>query len=136
MPTPFGPQLIGETEKTLNALLRQVLAGRLTEPEWVTLRLAHALEGEVSGTAQLVAAVSDRARFEDAAGVIHELTAAGLLEDGRPTDRARALVAELQEQVALRTAPIWAGLPVDDVAAAERVLAEVRDRARAQLAAR
>jgi hypothetical protein len=27
MSTPFGPQLIGETEKTLNALLRRFLEG-------------------------------------------------------------------------------------------------------------
>lgn len=136
MPTPFGPQLIGETEKTLNALLREVLAGRLTEPEWVTLRLAHVLADEVRGTAQLVAAVSDRARFEDSAGVVHGLVAAGLLEDGRPTGRARTLVADLQSQVAARTASLWSGLSADDVEAAERVLNEVRDRARAQLAAR
>jgi hypothetical protein len=41
MPTTFGPQLIGETEKTLNALLRLFLEGTgLTESQWVTLRLA------------------------------------------------------------------------------------------------
>jgi hypothetical protein len=41
MPAPFGPQLIGETEKTLDALLRQFLEGTgLTESQWVTLRRA------------------------------------------------------------------------------------------------
>jgi hypothetical protein len=41
MTTPFGPQLIGETEKTLNAILRRLLQGTgLSEPQWVTLRLA------------------------------------------------------------------------------------------------
>ena len=41
MSTPFGPQLIGETEKTLNALLLRHLDGTgLTEPQWVTLRLS------------------------------------------------------------------------------------------------
>ena len=41
MTTPFGPQLVGETEKTLTALLRGFLAETgLTEPQWVTLRVA------------------------------------------------------------------------------------------------
>ena len=48
MSTPFGPQLIGETEKTLNALLRRLLQGTgLTEPQWVTLRLANLLDETV-----------------------------------------------------------------------------------------
>ncbi len=133
MSTPFGPQLVGETEKTLNSLLHHVLDGTLSEPEWVTLRLAHLLEAEVHGADQLIAAVSDRARFDDAAGLVRGLTAAGLLEDGRPAPRARALVADLQERIAVRTAPIWRDLPAEDVAAAARVLTQVRDRARAEL---
>ena len=48
MSTPFGPQLIGETEKTLNAILRRILQGTgLTEPQWVTMRLAGALDGSI-----------------------------------------------------------------------------------------
>jgi hypothetical protein len=44
--TPFGPQLLGETEKTLNALLRKSLRGTgLTEPQWVTLRVAALTDG-------------------------------------------------------------------------------------------
>jgi hypothetical protein len=88
----------------------------------------------MAGADQLVAAVSDRARFDDAAGLVRGLTAAGLLHDGRPTDQARALVADLQEQIAVRTAPIWRDLSAEDVAAATRVLTQVRDRARAELA--
>ena len=43
---PFGPVLVGQTEKTLRALLRRTLAGTgLSEPQWVTLRLAHMLDG-------------------------------------------------------------------------------------------
>ena len=52
MSTPFGPRLIGETEKTLNALLCRLLAGTgLTEPQWVTLRLADLLDGSVDAEA-------------------------------------------------------------------------------------
>ncbi|HYF74268.1 MAG TPA: MarR family transcriptional regulator, partial [Nocardioides sp.] len=82
MPTTFGPQLIGQTEKTLNALLDRVLAGRLSEPEWVTLRLAHQVEA--ADDAELARVVADRARFADAADVVRRLARAGLVLDGRP----------------------------------------------------
>jgi len=37
----FSTQLVGRTEKTLNAILARLLAGTgLTEPQWVTLTLA------------------------------------------------------------------------------------------------
>ena len=45
---PFGPVLLGQTEKTLQALLRHTLTGTgLSEPEWVTLRLATMVDGQV-----------------------------------------------------------------------------------------
>ncbi|HEY0949018.1 MarR family transcriptional regulator [Nocardioides sp.] len=134
MPLPLGPQLIGQTEKALNAVLGEILDGRLTEPEWVTLRLAHLLEEQVHQHDDLVAAVADRARFADAARLVEGLTDAGLLHDGRPTARGRALVAELQATVTARTDWIWRDLPAEDVAATERVLAAVHERARSALA--
>ncbi len=133
MPTPFGPQLIGETEKTLNALLRRFLAGTgLTEPQWVTLRLAGLLDGSV-GAAVLAASVADRAHLPDAAELVRGLADRGLLDDGRLTPDGRELVAAVQATIAADTAPIWDGLPPDDVAASTRVLNEVISRARAVL---
>ena len=73
MTTPFGPQLIGETEKTLNAILLRFLDGTgLTEPQWVTLRVANMLDGTVDRDG-LVAAVADRAHFTDAASLVEDL---------------------------------------------------------------
>jgi len=133
MPTPFGPRLIGETEKTLNALLRRFLQGTgLTEPQWVTLRLADLLDGSVD-TDGLAAAVVDRAHFPDAAGLVAELTDRGLLDDGRLTSHGRELTATVQATITTETAAIWDHLPVDDVAAATRTLNEVVNRARAAL---
>src|SRR3954469_20440921 len=84
MPTPFSPQLIGETEKTLNALLDRFLEGTgLTEPQWVTLRAAEQLDGSVDDLATAVAA---RAQFRDAAAIVAILTDRGLVGDGRLTD--------------------------------------------------
>jgi hypothetical protein len=134
MPTPFGPQLIGETEKTLNALLRRALEGTdLTEPQWVTLRLAGQLDGAVD-TGGLSTAVAERAHIADAADLVAELTTRGLLDGGRFTPSGRQLVADVQERIATATAPIWDGLPPDDVEAATRLLNEVVGRARAALA--
>lgn len=133
MTTPFGPQLIGQTEKTLKALLIAALGGRLTEPEWVTLRLAHQLEQDVAGADELAHQVADLARFPDARALVERLTSAGLLHDGRPTDQGRTLFSELLAQVNQDSARIWGDLPSDDVAAATRVLNEVLRRARAVL---
>jgi hypothetical protein len=133
MSTPFGPQLIGETEKTLNALLRRFLHGTgLTEPQWVTLRLADLLDSTVDGE-RLAAALANRAHFPDATGLVDELTDRGLLEDGRLTGTGRDLCARVLAAIATGTDPVWKNLPDDDVAATTRVLNEVVGRARAVL---
>lgn len=133
MSTPFGPSLIGETEKTLNALLHRFLQGTgLTEPQWVTLRLADLLDGSVDSDG-LAAAVADRAQFPNAAELVTELADRGLLDDGRLTLAARELTATIQGTITADTAPIWDNLPADDVAAATRVLNTVVTRARAVL---
>jgi hypothetical protein len=133
MPTPFGPQLIGETEKSLNALLRRFLAGTgLTEPHWVTLRIADLLDGSVDADG-LTAAVADRAHLLDAADLVGDLSDRDLLADGRLTAAGRELIAAVQATIASETAPIWDDLPVDDVAATTRVLNEITTRSRALL---
>ena len=130
MPTPFGPQLIGETEKSLNALLRRFLHGTgLTEPQWVTLRLAGVLDGSVDADG-LATAVADRAHFSAAADLVVELTDRGLLADGRLTSAGCALTTATLATITKDTAPIWDDLPTDDVAATTRVLNEVINRAR------
>jgi hypothetical protein len=134
MSTTFGPQLIGETEKTLNALLRLFLEGSgLTESQWVTLRLADQLDGGVDANG-LVDAVADRALMSNAADLVSELTRRGLLDEGRPTAAGREMTAAIQKTIAITTAPIWESLPDQDVAAATRVLNEIVTRARAVLA--
>jgi hypothetical protein len=132
--TPFGPQLIGETEKTLSALLRRYLEGYgLTEAEWVTLRVADILDSGVDADG-LAATVADRAHFADAANIVRELTSRGLLVNGELTTAARDLITDVQVAIAAGTAPIWDGLREDDIAAATRLLNEVIKRGRAVLA--
>lgn len=130
MTVPFGPQLIGRTEKSLNALLEQLLAGRVTEREWVVLRLA----GQGSG--DLVHDARETAHFVDAADLVAGLAARGLLADGALTAAGVDLVDQVLARIAERVGPIWADLDRDDVAAAERVLNEVLHRAGTLLTAR
>jgi len=133
MSTPFGPQLIGETEKTLDALLHRFLQRTgLTERQWVTLRLAGMLDGSVDADG-LATALADRAHFSDAGDLVAELTDRGLLADGRLSAAGRELTTTLQTTITADTAPIWDDLPSDDVAAATRVLNEVITRARVLL---
>jgi hypothetical protein len=133
MSTAFGPQLIGETEKTLNALLDRRLADTgLSEPQWVTLRLADQLGGTVDADG-LAHAVRDRAHFADADDLVGALSARGLLQQGDLTPAGRELLTEVQTALSVETAPIFNDLPADDVAAATRVLNEVVSRARVAL---
>jgi hypothetical protein len=131
--TPFGPQLLGETEKTLNALLRRSLHGTgLTEPQWVTLRVAALTEAsaDIDGLARVVA---DRAHFVDAAQLVRELTERGLLEDGRLTTAGRELIESVLAKSAAETGPIWDDFTAGDLAVTTRVLNELLTRARAVL---
>jgi len=127
---PFGPVLLGQTEKTLQALLRNTLAETgLTEPQWVGLRLAVMLDGQVDASG-LIAAITDRAKFADASAIVDLLTERGLVVDGRPTDAGRELVARLLAASDRTNGSVWRDLPADDVEAATRVLNEVLRRAR------
>ncbi len=130
MSTPFGPQLIGETEKTLNALLRRFLepAG-LSEPQWVTLRLAGQLDDHADAD-DLISTVADRAHFANADTLVRELNILDLLEGGRVTRAGRDLVASVQARISTETAPIWRDLPDTEVESTTRVLTEIILRAR------
>jgi len=123
--TAFGPQLIGATEKSLNALLRQVLtAGDLSEPQWVTLRLAAQRDPDQP----LAEFVQKRTHFADAEAVIAGLQHRGLLTGDALTAEGDALLTQLQAQITTLTAPVWDGLDPADVAATERVLTTVTTR--------
>jgi len=134
MSTSFGPQLIGETEKTLNALLRRTLEPTgLTEPQWVTLRLAGQLDwGE--DAEGLIVGLADRAHFTNATDLVGELNARGLLEGGRLSSSGRELTSAVQTTIAEETALIWQNLPDADVKSTTRVLNEIITRARLVLA--
>ncbi|MDT4910908.1 MAG: hypothetical protein QOC66_36 [Pseudonocardiales bacterium] len=127
--TTFGPQLIGETEKTLQALLRRALAGTgLDERHWVALRLA----AQPDGTA-LRDRVSDRAHFDDADDLVSALEQRHLVADDAPTADGRAMLERVLTRSAALSGPIWDD--VEDADAAARALTAVLLRARSALEA-
>ena len=81
-PPTFNAQLLGQTEKAANALLREILARPgLSEPQWVTLTLAVTGEGAASRE-QLIDRVTGAAKFArgDVEACVNALAAAGLLD--------------------------------------------------------
>jgi hypothetical protein len=127
MTTSFGPQLIGETEKTLQALLRRSLDGTgLDERPWVALRVADQPDGRA-----LRARLADRAQFADAEQLVAGLEQRRLVADDFPTAAGRAMLERVLARSAELSGPIWDDL--DDADAAARALTQVLARARAAL---
>jgi hypothetical protein len=127
MTAPFGPQLVGETEKTLQALLRRALDGTgLDERLWVTLRVAAQPDGRA-----LRDRLADRAHFADAAQLVDTLEQRRLVADDSPTAAGHAMLESVLARSAELSGPIWDDL--DDADAAARALTQVLTRARAAL---
>jgi DNA-binding MarR family transcriptional regulator len=138
----FGAQLVGQTEKTLNAILDRRLSGTgLNEPQWVTLTLAVTMEEPIAHD-QFVRRVSTALKLSetDADARITELAAAQLLVVARGrspivvTDAGRALHRRIRTSVLEITERLWGDLPPEDLAVAGRVLSTILDRANAELA--
>ncbi|MFE9690748.1 MarR family winged helix-turn-helix transcriptional regulator [Micromonospora sp. NPDC005806] len=140
-PTTFGPQLIGRTEKALNALLDRQLAGTgITEPQWVTLTLTVTSGGTLTGDA-LLARISDALKVDeaDARRRVAELAAAGLVRTTgntiAATERGEAQWREVRETINQITPKLWGDLPEAELTIAGRVLNAVLARANALLSA-
>ena len=141
---PFSTQVIGQAEKTLNAILQRQLAGTgLTEPQWITLTLTAASGGSID-RGQLAGRVGGALKVSepDAQARIRELAAAQLLEAPadeespvRLTDAGRQLFGRIRAAVTEITERLWGDLPAEDLATAGRVLSIVAERANAELAA-
>ncbi|BBF99488.1 MULTISPECIES: hypothetical protein [Pseudonocardia] len=133
----FGTQLVGRTEKALNALLLQELAGTgLDEHRWIALTLTTAGGDDVTGRIARALRV-DRAT---ATARLAELAASGLVRIDGPemvaTPRGVALRDRIVAAIGRITADLWGDLPADDLAVAGDVLRTVLSRAEVALAAR
>jgi hypothetical protein len=138
---PFGAQLIGRTEKTLDVLLKRVLAGSgLREPEYVALRVCADRAGapRTEVTAQLAGAFHKGE--EHAACLLERLAAEGVIgaDETAPielTPVGRELHARLVAETDAIATSLWGDLPRDDLAVATRVLTTVLRRGAAAASA-
>jgi DNA-binding MarR family transcriptional regulator len=132
---PFGAQLIGRTEKSLDALLGRVLVGSgLSEAEYVALRVCsdHAGEPRADITAQLAGAF--RTGEDQAARLVERLIKAGMINrDPAAAVELTPAGRELHDRLVAETDAIarrlWGDLPSDELAIAARVLSTVLRRA-------
>ena len=139
----FTPQLLGQTEKALNAILSKQLAGPgLTEPQWVTLTLT-AMGGGSLDRDELIGRVAGALKVGDAEVQerIDELIGGGLLEASGTelplimiTDAGRELHSRIRSTVTEITERMWGDLPTDELESAARVLSTVLQRADRELA--
>jgi DNA-binding MarR family transcriptional regulator len=137
-------QLIGQTEKSLNAILDRLLAGAVSEPEWIALVLLSGSGGPADHdgfAARLAHAL--KVTDETAAGHVLRLGKKGLVENAsegggvvRLTDAGQQFVARVQKQVAAITLRLWGDLPGADLDVASRVLSTVLERAETELRTR
>jgi hypothetical protein len=136
--TAFTPQVLGETEKALNAILyRELTAVSLTEHQWITLRLTVAAGGEIS-RAQLVGRLGGALKVgvTDAEACVQELGAAGLLESSAEggvavTEAGAQLHARVRSAVNEITQRLWGDLPETDLETTGRTLTTILARANA-----
>lgn len=142
MPTtvnqPLNPQVIGQTESALGALLEPVLAETGTSfGQWVVLAVT--VDGGPVERAELVARIVHARKFAtgDVEAAIAELAAAGGLTVETGKVELTAAGRDLHRRIRARIHEVTSGLfdfPAEDLATAGRVLAAVTARANAFLA--
>jgi hypothetical protein len=136
---PLNPQVIGQAETALGALLGPILTeSGCTFQQWVILALIEA-GGSAVEREQLIARVIDARKFAaaDVAAAIAKLTADGLLNSVSGTVGLTDAGHDLHGRVRARINEVTSGLfdfPAEDLATAGRVLAIITDRANAFLA--
>jgi len=139
-PPTFSTQLLGQTEKGLNAILGRLLAGSgLSEPEWVTLSIAVAADEPLGGDA-LTRRVAGVLKVGDAEAYAHIVALAdhGFLDLGgnvvSVTSEGRAFRRSIAGTVGEITGRLWGDLLAEELETAARVLTTVLSRVEGELA--
>lgn len=137
----LNPQVIGQTESALGALLAPILqeTGRTFE-QWLVLTVLTANGGTQDRTA-VVARIAKARKLAaaDVEAAIAELTAAGALATEAGQVTLTAAGHAMHRAVRTRIDQVTAGIfdfTADDLATAGRVLAAITDRVNAFLASR
>jgi DNA-binding MarR family transcriptional regulator len=141
--TPPFAQLIGQTEKTLNAILDRLLAGAVSEPQWVALVLI-AGSGGTADRGEFTSRVAHALKTDQQTAAQHvgQLAAKGLVRTAPQagsavtlTEEGHQLLGRIRKQTGDVTERLWGDLPQPDLDVAGRVLSTVLERAEAGLAA-
>jgi DNA-binding MarR family transcriptional regulator len=134
-------QVIGRTERTLQALMDQVLAGAGgTFHQWVALTFT-AGDGDGIERRQLIRRLAAALQIDDtgAEATIAGMAGEGLLQASGSavvlSDAGRKRYAAIRAAIDQIAAPLFAGIPADDEAATRRVLTTISERADTQLRA-
>ena len=139
MTTPPLSRTLGPAERALRALLdRELARERLSFPEWTALvftRSSPLTSDEIARRQLAGYVVADASEAHEA---VAALIRAGLLArdtDARlsQTEQGRRVFADISEAVERVTEALWGDLPVADLEATHRTLAEVTARARSLL---
>jgi DNA-binding MarR family transcriptional regulator len=139
----FGTQLLGQVEKTLNAILGRLLAGSgMTEPQWVALNVVLAAgEPLVPADAVQRVAAALKVDLDTARGCLDALEARGFLAtssdaagDTEVNANGRAFHAAVRARVEELTGRLWGDVPADELAVAADVLNTVLRRSSNELA--
>ena len=138
--TPPLEQLIGQTEKTMNAILNRLLADAVTEPQWVTLVLT-ARSGGSAGRDQFTGTVAHALRVDQTTAADHvgQLATKGLVSTAGATitltEAGQQLFDRVRRQTGEITQRLWGDLPAADHEATRRLLSAVLERAEAEFRA-
>lgn len=137
----LSTRVIGQVEKTLNAILCRQLAGTgLTEAQWVILTLA-VTAGGTAERDRLTRMAGDALKIsqEEAKTCIGDMVTAQHLQITGNGSAVKVTAAALDLHSQIRTAVtsitdrLWGDLPAEDLATAGRILAIVTERANAEL---
>lgn len=138
----LSTRVIGQAEKTLNAILGRQLAGTgLTEPQWVILTLA-VTGGGAAERDRFASMVADALKISEAEAEarVGDMVTAQQLKITGPgsavtvTADAQQLHSRIRTAITEITQRLWGDLPAEDLATAGRVLAIITERANAELA--
>jgi hypothetical protein len=139
MSSTLNPSIVGQVEKSLNAVLYRALAGTtVDEIQWITLVLAVGVGGSVDRGTH-VSHVANVARFEPRAvgAAVDQLILAELLVPEDDQLIVSRTGREFVEKVRAETTPVvaraYAGIASDDLAITARVLTEITNNLCAEL---
>jgi DNA-binding MarR family transcriptional regulator len=131
-PAPPLPQSIGRAERTLGALMDEILADTgVTFHQWVALSLVVGDDEDRIDRDELATRLASTVDIDQqtAEAALAGLADEGLLRAETLSDAGRERYERIRAAIDETTAPLYADLPVGDLAATRRILTTIAERA-------